>query len=232
VTPGSQTLEQQRLVTDWWDHAESSELFTAGGPQEPQAYAIMGVSYDHLCLQIAKDVRAVADGRTDSIKRFISTNTEDSRTRGKHWVPVVYEIVRDDEFDLEAQLAMALASPTEHLPDETIQHDEEASSSAASSANSQLNLGAILGSEDSPVVSSLWSAIRSSKWSLSVIQSTIALTIAFIACEIPQALARVLRAPHRYPDIPGFTAEELRHSRAVERAMINDRELYPFRRVK
>ena len=91
------TLEQKALVRPWWENERNSELFLrTGGEHQPSQYALLSVPLDDLYVRVARDVKAVASGEKDEVKRYIIANCEDSRHIGNHWVSVVYEIVKDD----------------------------------------------------------------------------------------------------------------------------------------
>jgi hypothetical protein len=216
---GPLSIDQTNLANEWWWHEESSELFLRPGvPHGPRAYALHALSYDYFCLRIAKDVRAVADGTTDSIKRFIITNTEDSRETGAHWVAVVYEIVRDDDYDLQLQHTIALTTPNPASTEVKHQQDDAASSPGPLTTNSQINLGAVLNSEDGPASSSLLSTTLLDlcrNWSFVVFDSSITLTVFF------HAFARIYIWPQKHHGL----YEDPDYVRAVDyRAFLNQRE--------
>ena len=80
---------------------------------------MLGVPLDHLYQQVARDVRAVADGKKLAVKRYIIANCVDSRYAGLHWVPVVYEIVPGDTEENAMAVASAVTSPPESSQNDT-----------------------------------------------------------------------------------------------------------------
>ena len=110
-------MDQKEKLERWWDNEVGSEKITAFS--NPRAYAKLGVPLDHLYQQVARDVRAVADGRNHAVKRYIIANCVDSRYVGLHWVPVVYEIVPGDTEEIAMAVASAVTSPQEPSQNDT-----------------------------------------------------------------------------------------------------------------
>jgi len=168
-------------------------------------------------LQIAKDVRAVESGTEPFVKRFIIANNQDSRQTGLHWVPVVYEILRDDEFHLPLQQEIPLSTPAPAPA-------SSKTSSPESSSRSTVDLGAMFDSEQvrsqsPPQNAQMLALIR--KWPLGVLKGAAALTLAAFAYDLPRAFTRVLRGHHKHNGLQ----EDAHYLRVVEqRALLNQRE--------
>ena len=89
--------DDENMMSNWWYHHESSELFIHGEIESStSAFAHMCMPFDIFVAKIAKDVREVLNGNKDSVKRDILANTDNSDSRGSHWVPVVYELIKQD----------------------------------------------------------------------------------------------------------------------------------------
>ena len=113
----SLNFDQIEKLTWWWENEVVSEINSAFS--DTRAYALLGVPLDHLYQQVARDVRAVADGKKHAVKRYIIANCVDSRYAGLHWVPVVYEIVPDDTEENAMAVASAVTSPPESSQNDT-----------------------------------------------------------------------------------------------------------------
>ena len=113
----SLNLDQKEKLILWWGNEVLSEINSAFS--DTRAYALLGVPLDHLYQQVARDVRAVADGKKLAVKRYIIANCVDSRYAGLHWVPVVYEIVPGDTEENAMVVASAVTSPLEPSQNDT-----------------------------------------------------------------------------------------------------------------
>jgi len=66
----------------------------------------MWPSFDHFISDVAKRVALAAAGRFSG-RRYYSTNTEDSRSDGSHWVSVVIEIIPIPPTRIDARSALS-----------------------------------------------------------------------------------------------------------------------------
>ncbi len=179
------------------------------------------------------------NGNKDSVKRYILANTDDSRYRGTHRVPVVYELIKTGPQLDPSLLPVAVAASNSRSEGDDYEEvgdfegvhgsqppsasDGEAPSPGVFSPNSRFNLGAVHNSDQlqtpSPQYLSILDLIK--KWPLQIIQSAAALTLVLYAYVLPQAFTRVLRGPRKHEQLE----EDPDYLRAVERrAYLNQRE--------
>jgi hypothetical protein len=232
--------DDENMMSTWWYHHESSELFIHGEIESgTSAFAHMCMPFDIFVAKIAKDVREVLNGNKDSVKRYILANTDNSDSRGSHWVPVVYELIKTGpQLDPSLLPVAVAASNSRSEGDDYEEVDDfegvhgsqspsasegEAPSPGVFSPNSRFNLGAVHNSGQLQTPSLQYLSIQDliKKWPLEIIRSAAALTLVFYAYGLPQALAQVLRGPRKHEQLE----EDPDYLRAVERrAFLNQRE--------